>query len=733
MKRIATLIAILATLGCLAQQKVAERIQELKSMNTNFKHFSVLDVSSQIPQDGLGDVVRNATLAKIRLASVNTIVSQANETIELEIPFKGQTIIVQLYKVKVLHDSFHLDTDKAKNVPFERGVHYRGIVNDDMNSIVSMNFFNGQFNGIIASQELNNVVVGKLDRVGNSQDYIVYSDADLLIDNISGCELPDEAAYAPAANQTQSEQSIQSVLSSRCATVYLELDNQLYIQNGNNAGTANTWITSVFNNVQTLYANADINVALKSVFVWTTADPFTGTTSTARMNSFNQFRPVFDGDIGQLVAIDPGSLGGVASAVNGICGPNNFSYADIDFGYNAVPTYSWTVQVITHELGHLMGSPHTHSCVWNGNNTAIDNCGPSAIPNSEGASCMTSPPTIPTAVVKGTIMSYCHLVGGVGINFSNGFGPQPASRILTTVNGATCLSVDCVNTCINTAVNMHVDTVTSTTANLSWDDIGDVGTWQIAVSPLSGSSSWTTVTSNAYLASGLQPNTYYKLRIKPSCDSGMTSSYRQLVFATGADWCSGVTITDTGGATANYFDSQEFVRVIMPTQANKKIKITFTSFATETNYDFLWMYNGSSTSSPVMGTTTGYTGNVSPGTFTSSAADGALTLKFRADNSTNAAGFVANVVCESTLGTGDVSRNIDFTYYPNPANNIVNISSASEAITQIQVYSVTGQLLFDKKLNGLEEKVDVSSFATGTYFFKLKFGSTEANFKILKQ
>jgi len=41
-------------------------------------------------------------------------------------------------------------------------------------------------------------------------------------------------------------------------------------------------------------------------------------------------------------------------------------------------------------------------------------------------------------------------------------------------------------------------------------------------------------------------------------------------------------------------------------------------------------------------------------------------------------------------------------------------------------------LLYNQKLNELATSVDISQFATGTYFFKLKINEKEANFKIAK-
>jgi hypothetical protein len=129
--------------------------------------------------------------------------------------------------------------------------------------------------------------------------------------------------------------------------------------------------------------------------------------------------------------------GGVAY-LNGLCSNARFSVSGIESSFNTVPTYSWSVMVVSHELGHNMGSQHTHACAWNGNNTAIDGCGENA-GYSEGCSGINPP-------AGGTIMSYCHLTS-VGINFSQGFGPQPAARIAAYVDGSSCVAPCADPTC----------------------------------------------------------------------------------------------------------------------------------------------------------------------------------------------------------------------------------------------------------------------------------------------
>jgi len=140
-----------------------------------------------------------------------------------------------------------------------------------------------------------------------------------------------------------------------------------------------------------------------------------------------------------LLTNDSGSNGGVAY-VDQLCGNLPFAYSDIVNSSQLYPTYSWDVQVVSHEMGHNFGSAHTHDCVWGPNgNQQIDDCGNIAL--GSGGSCYNaSSPIVPSG--GGTIMSYCH-VNSVGINFSLGFGAEPGDLMRNKYSSCMCDNSTC--------------------------------------------------------------------------------------------------------------------------------------------------------------------------------------------------------------------------------------------------------------------------------------------------
>ena len=725
MKKYFFIAVVLNFFSINAQNKIAEKVAELQTLNASFKSISVLIPSENAITNEINKVVENATLATANLDKINEIVTNKYDNLTLEIPYQNETISLHLYRVNPFLEGFHVDTDKGKNISYEKGVYYRGIINGKPNSVASFNFFNGEFNGIVSSAAIGNLVIGKLDKPNNQKEYIVYSDTKMKVFNQFECHTKEGTITNKSIKKSNSN-------SDKCVAIYFEIDTNLFQENNSDTTITSNWMTSIFNNVQTLYYNDGISVGLKSIFIWTDPDPYEniGTTSGDYLFAFRSNTVVFDGDVGMLVGIDPGGLGGVAF-LDTICTSINYSYSDLNgISVATFPTFSWTVEVITHEFGHSLGSPHTHACFWNGNNTVIDGCGTQAgYPDNSSGECTSIGP-IPSTDEKGTIMSYCHLISEVGISFNNGFGPQPAAYIRNNVNNKTCLSSDCVSSCPNTVTAITASNITNNSVDITWSDIGSTALWEVAVTPFSALTDvWNTVTTPSYAAIELTPNTYYNIKVRPLCN-GIEPAIREKAFATSIDnFCNSVPFTDTGGTTNNYSDMQSWVRTMTPYDIGLKLSVTFLNFSLENNYDYLYVYDGPDEFFPDL-SSGGFTGTFVPDPINSTATDGSLTFKFTSDEAVVDYGWDAIITCTGTLGIAN-SNYLDYSYYPNPTNGKIIITS-KDTITDVAVYTIAGQLLLNQKNNGLTTSVDVSKFATGTYFFKLKFNEKEANFKVLK-
>jgi hypothetical protein len=251
----------------------------------------------------------------------------------------------------------------------------------------------------------------------------------------------------------------------------------------------------------------------------------------------------------------------------------------------------------------------------------------------------------------------------------------------------------------------------------------------VSVTPVNSTTPvWNTVSTTTFNINGLLANTYYKVRVRPFCNN-VEPLIRETIFATAASNLCSFLFTDTGGATGNYSDMESWTRTMMPTGNGLKMKVTFSSFNLEADYDYLYVFNGSNEFFPDL-SNGGFTGTAVPSPINSTATDGSLTFKFTSDEAVQTAGWNATVTCTGTLGIDDTNY-LDYSYYPNPTNGKVTIIS-KDVITDVAVYNIAGQLLFNQKNNGLTTSVDISQFATGTYFFKLKFNEKEANFKVLK-
>jgi subtilase family serine protease len=101
------------------------------------------------------------------------------------------------------------------------------------------------------------------------------------------------------------------------------------------------------------------------------------------------------------------------------------------------------------------------------------------------------------------------------------------------------------------------------------------------------------------------------------------------------------TVYDNGGFYS-YDNYANGTLTIMPGTAGSMVQLLFNTFSTESGYDVLRVFDGTTANAPLLGT---YSGNQLPLPVTATNTTGALTLVFTSDGSVTSSGFDATVSC----------------------------------------------------------------------------------------
>lgn len=477
------------------------------------------------------DFVKDPLFLKLNSNELLDFYRGDDELINFSIPISNDDFVeMSLEKFKVLSDDFILKTSNGEIInDYKHGKYFQGELLNKK-GFATISFYENEIFGIISIEGIGNFNLGKLK--GSHDDYIIYNDQKVKVDLGVECHtLDDETIPVDDNRGDRGNNKVQ--YRSNCVKFYLEGDYALYQDKGTISATAD-YMTGLFSEMATLYSNESIDIEIKEIMIWVSPDGYNTNGSSAALNQFVANNPDRNADLCHLFALGGNNTGGLAY-VDVLCdNAYKYAYSNISSSYNNVPTYSWSVEVITHETGHNLGSRHTHACVWNGNSTQIDDCGNEYYYNNgtpfssiEGNACYdTLNPILPT---HGTIMSYCHLLGGVGIDFNLGFGTQPGDLIRNNVNGAACLTACGASSTCAIPVNLGYGNIFGTSAELVWSAGANGTMWDLeyGVSGFSpGSGTMMSDISNPFTTlTGLEVGETYDWYLRTTCGGGDYSSW----------------------------------------------------------------------------------------------------------------------------------------------------------------------------------------------------------------
>ncbi len=236
--------------------------------------------------------------------------------------------------------------------------------------------------------------------------------------------------------------------------------------------------------------------------------------------------------------------------------------------------------------------------------------------------------------------------------------------------------------------------VTFNKVNFSWAAVPGASSYEFNIRRGAISQTWSayTTVSPSISIEDLSSNAKYEWRVKTIC-GGSSSAYQGTEFvntgnipsSSSDNSCTG-TFIDAGGHDGGYQNNHDYTFTIAPPGAGM-ITLDFSFFDMEPNssggtiYDFLEIFDGTSTSSPLIGKY--HEGNV-PNIVTSTG--GAMTIRVYSDTRTTGDGWVATWSCDAVAAPPTTTIEPMSPWVT--ADEVVNFTDESDASISGRYYQV---------------------------------------------
>jgi len=171
------------------------------------------------------------------------------------------------------------------------------------------------------------------------------------------------------------------------------------------------------------------------------------------------------------------------------------------------------------------------------------------------------------------------------------------------------------------------------------------------------------------------------------------------------------TITDNSGST-NYNNNMSCHKLVQPSGA-VNVTLTFNSFATESGYDFVKVYDGATTSSPLLGQ---YSGTSLPAAVSSTGAS--MLIVFTTDNSVVAEGWSATYTGNApalsvTPESRSISSALGTTSFTVTSNINWSVSESSSWLTATKTDATTLTVSYDENTRVDPRSAEITVSGTG--------------------
>lgn len=402
------------------------------------------------PQDDAGArrsaaVPRVRTLA-LRAPDLASLRDRQTATItEFPLGVDG-TANLDLEHFEPLAAGAHADVVEAggsRAIPLPDDVYFRGHIHGDRDSRVLLIAAPDHVRGWVAT-------AGTVYRIGIDADRVhrSYALRDVPADTVPTpaefCGYHGQAELAPveratprASGPAPAAPPTAAFSPQLIAQVAIDTDEELRAKFPSDSATL-SYVIDLVAAASTIYQNdVDVQLIASYVRIWNTTDPWSSTSTSGALSEVRNYWTASSNDMNtiagprDLVHFVSGKFvhGGVAY-IDVLCNASyGYAVSQVYGSFDVMdPSETWDVVVFSHETGHIFGSPHTH-CY----SPPLDHC-------YNGESGCYSGPEQPST---GTIMSYCHLSGGMSA-IQLTFGSTVSDLIRSYADASSCvLAITC--------------------------------------------------------------------------------------------------------------------------------------------------------------------------------------------------------------------------------------------------------------------------------------------------